>query len=31
MKGYALSGYTHRYYLMDKLKKYEEEFRFSVR
>lgn len=27
----VLNGYTHRYYLMDELKKYQEEFNFSIK
>ena len=27
----VLNGYTHRYYLIDELKKYETELEFSVK
>ena len=27
----VLTGNTHRYYLIDELKKYEKEFNFSVK
>ena len=27
----VLTGYSHRYYLIDELKKYEEELDFSVK
>jgi hypothetical protein len=27
----VLTGYTHRYYLIDELKKLEEEYDFSVK
>ena len=27
----VFTGYSHRYYLIDELKKYEKEFNFSVK